>query len=224
MRLTFSQAAVNTHWLAAPRKIELNRHKPQVRSAACIAFGFNSQTATGFVNAVQNYPSATMWDTASYLGALVAARQLGVIRREEFDTRLRTLLKTMNAIVLFRSELPNKVYQAQTAEKVDYANKPGEIGFSALDLGRLLIWLYIIKERFPEHANAIDDVLRWDFSHVVDRCGTLYGALLAPDSKTQYVQEGRLGYEEYSAKGFQAKLLNLHPSGNKQNGSVVLYF
>jgi hypothetical protein len=38
---------------------------------------------------------------------------------------------------------------------------------------------------------------------VVDKCGTLYGAIINDDKQTQYVQEGRLGYEEYSAKGFQ---------------------
>jgi hypothetical protein len=85
---------------------------------------------------------------------------------------------------LFRNELPNKVYHTKTAERVNYSNKPGEIGFSALDLGRLLIWLHIIKQLYPEHANAIDSVvLRWDFSRVVDKCGTLYGAMLSADKK-----------------------------------------
>ncbi len=167
-------------------------------------FENNWQAETGLVNAVQDYPSTTMWDTASYLGGLTAAESFGLITKQQFDGRMRSLLKTLNTISLFRDELPNKVYQTKTGEKVNYANGPGEIGFSALDLGRLMIWLQIIKGRYPEHANAIDSVvLRWDFSHVIDGCGTLYGALLTPDKKTQYVQEGRLGYEEYSAKGFQ---------------------
>ncbi|WP_159175207.1 DUF3131 domain-containing protein, partial [Klebsiella pneumoniae] len=74
-----------------------------------------------------------------------------------------------------------------------YQNKPGEIGYSALDIGRMLIWLKVIKERYPEYSNSIDNVvLGWDFSHVVDPCGTLYGAYLE-NGQPKYVQEGRLG-------------------------------
>ncbi|WP_159180422.1 DUF3131 domain-containing protein, partial [Klebsiella pneumoniae] len=94
-------------------------------------------------------------------------------------------------------------YNTISGQKVNYQNKPGEIGFSALDIGRMLIWLKVIKERYPEYSNSIDNVvLGWDFSHVVDPCGTLYGAYLE-NGQPKYVQEGRLGYEEYGAAGFQ---------------------
>ena len=156
------------------------------------------------VNAGDNYPSATMWDTASYLGGLVAAFELNFITKDQFDQRLTTLLNTLNELAFFRDELPNKAYHTQTAEKVSYNNQPGEIGFSALDLGRLLIWLKIIKERYPAYANGIDRfVLRWNFGNVLDRYGSMYGAVLDRNGQTRYVQEGRLGYEEYAAKGFQ---------------------
>ena len=164
----------------------------------------NNVQTTGLANAVDNYPSTTMWDTASYLAAVVAVRELGIINPQAADERLAKLLATLNQLKLFRNELPNKVYHTVTLEQVDYANKPGELGFSALDLGRLLIWLKIVKERYPQHADAVDKfVLRWNFENVVDRTGIMFGAMLASDQKTKYVQEGRLGYEEYSAKGFQ---------------------
>ena len=167
-------------------------------------FQSNTQPTTGFVNAADGYPSTTMRDTASYIGALVAARELGVIDKGEFDRRIAALIKTLTTMPLFRGELPNKVYQAVTAEKTDYTNKPGEIGFSAVDVGRLLIWMRITKERYPEHADAIDNaVLRWNFCNIVDACGTLYGAQINGEKATAYLQEGRLGYEEYAAKGFQ---------------------
>ncbi|RMI24939.1 MAG: DUF3131 domain-containing protein, partial [Calditrichaeota bacterium] len=167
-------------------------------------FENNYQPTTGMVNAVNNYPSVTMWDLASYLGGLVAAYELGIIDKNERDRRLTTLLKTLNTMPFFRDELPNKAYNTITAEKVNYANQPGEIGWSALDLGRLLIWLKIIKERYPEHGNAIDNfVLRWNFCRLLDKYGTMYGAVIGPDGEVMLVQEGRLGYEEYAAKGFQ---------------------
>ncbi len=166
-------------------------------------FENNYNPETGLVNAVNDYPSTTMWDTGSYLGGLVAAYELGLIDKNELNMRLTKILKTFNEMDFFQGELPNKAYNTQNAQKVNYANQPGEIGYSALDLGRLLIWLKIIKERFPEHGNAIDSfILRWNFCRVLDNCGTMYGAVVN-EGKTQYVQEGRLGYEEYAAKGFQ---------------------
>ena len=182
----------------------LSAREMAMAKIAWLYFQNNTQVKTGLVNAVDNYPSTTMWDTASYLGGLVAARELGLVQKDEFDQRMVTLLKTFNEMSLFRDELPNKVYHTQTAVEVDYGNKPGEIGFSALDLGRLLVWFRIIKERYPEHGNAIDRaVLRWNFCRVLDGCGSMFGAYVKPDKTTGYVQEGRLGYEEYAAKGFQ---------------------
>ncbi|HEX2543782.1 MAG TPA: DUF3131 domain-containing protein, partial [Ramlibacter sp.] len=164
----------------------------------------NNTQPSGLANAVDNYPSATMWDTASYMGAVVAARELGVITPQAADARIAKLLEALNRLQFFRNELPNKVYHTQSLEKVDYANRPGEIGFSALDLGRMLVWLKIVKERYPQHADAIDRfVLRWNFQRVVDPQGMMFGAMLDKDGKLQYVQEGRLGYEEYSARGFE---------------------
>jgi hypothetical protein len=110
----------------------------------------------------------------------------------------------MRELDLFRKELPNKVYNTKTGEKVDYTNKPGEVGFSALDIGRLLVWLRIVKNRYPYLGNSIDAILlKWDFSNVIDEEGLLYGAYVEKETNaTAYAQEGRLGYEEYAAKGF----------------------
>ncbi len=186
------------------RNGELNEAEMKIARQAWKYFENNYQEKTGLVNAVNNYPSTTMWDTASYLGGMVSAYELGIIDKDEMDKRLVAILKTLNSMGMFRDELPNKAYHTKTAQKVNYANKPGEIGFSALDLGRLLIWLKIIKERYPEHANAIDrSVMRWKFCNVIDERGMMFGAYVDKDKKTRYVQEGRLGYEEYAAKGFQ---------------------
>ncbi len=186
------------------RNGELTDQEMKLARIAWKYFENNYQPETGLVNAVNNYPSTTMWDTASYMAGMVAARELKIIPKEEFDLRMMKILQTFQKLDLFRRELPNKAYHTKTGQKVNYANKPGEIGFSALDLGRLLIWLKIIKERYPEHSNAIDNaILRWRFCNVVDARGLMFGALVNGNNETQYVQEGRLGYEEYAARGFQ---------------------
>lgn len=200
-------AACKSHEISAagyPRRSgPLNEREMNMARTAWKYFENNTQ-ATGLVNAVDNYPSGTLWDMASYLGAVVAVRELGIISGQAADERLAKMLNALNGLKFFRNELPNKVYHTQTLEPSDYGNKPGEIGFSALDLGRILVWLKIVKERYPQHADAVDRfVLRWNFDNIVDRSGMLFGAMLDNDKKVQYVQEGRLGYEEYAAKGFQ---------------------
>lgn len=181
----------------------LDARERRLAETAWRYFERNLQPATGLVNAVDGYPSATLWDTASYLAALVSAHELGLIDAAELDRRLRPLLATLAALDLFRGELPNKVYDTRTAAEVDYGNRPGEIGFSALDIGRLLIWLRIVAQRFPAYADLVDAVVvRWNFCRAVDPCGTLYGATVGAGGRVEYLQEGRLGYEEYAARGF----------------------
>jgi hypothetical protein len=161
------------------------------------------QDDTGLVNAVGSFPSTTMWDTASYISAMVAAYELCIIEKREFDTRTTKLLNTLRNLDLFRGEAPNKVYNTQTAEKVNYANEAGEVGMSALDIGRMLVWLRILKERYPHLANSVDNVpMRWNFCNLVNDDGRMFGSFVQGDGSTRYVQEGRLGYEEYAAKGF----------------------
>ncbi|TAE26775.1 MAG: DUF3131 domain-containing protein [Candidatus Kapaibacterium sp.] len=175
-------------------------------------FERNYQDTTGLVNAVDKYPSTTMWDIAGYMAALVAVREMGIITPELFDVRITKMFATFQKVSLFRDELPNKCYNTITAQKVNYGNQPMEIGFSAIDLARFLLWSKVIKERYEQHSDRIDDVvLRWKFKNVIDSIGILYGASLEDkkdkDGKVKkvvkYLQEGRLGYEEYSAKCFQ---------------------
>jgi len=200
---------------AVPRNLSagiarpFGRHGPLTERERAMAetawqyFVKSYQPDTGLVNAVGSYPSTTLWDTGSYVSALVAARELGIIDKREFDLRANLLIKTLRNLDLFRGEMPNKVYNTKTGQKVDYANKPGEVGHSVLDIGRMLVWLKILKERYPYLAPGIDSaVLRWNFCNTVRPDGSMFGSVLSK-GETRYVQEGRLGYEQYAAKGFE---------------------
>ena len=179
---------------------------PREENWAKIAWRYfenNHNPKTGLVNSVDRYPATTMWHTGDYLAALVAARELTIITPCEFDERLSSLVHFLNTMPLFYEELPNKVYNTQTGAMVDYTNLPGEIGWSAMDIGRLLSWLYIVKCRYPIYSEYIDKaVLRWSFCEVLDNCGTLYGGGKV-HNRLDTFQEGRLGYEEYGARGYQ---------------------
>jgi len=190
---------------AAPigRRGPLTDRERRMAETAWSYFVARFQEETGLVNAVGSYPSTTMWDTASYVSGLVSAYELGIIDKREFDRRATLLISTLRNLSLFRGELPNKVYNTQTGAKVNYANQPGEVGFSVLDIGRLLVWLRIMKERYPYLAASIDNVpMRWNYCNLANEDGRLFGSIVAGNGETRYVQEGRLGYEEYAAKGF----------------------
>lgn len=172
--------------------------------AAWTYFDRNYRPETGLVDSVERYPSASMWNAGDALAALVAARELGIIDARTFDERLSRLLDFLNTMPLFEGRLPNRAYDTQSGAMVNYDNQPGAIGWSAVDLGRLLIWLEIVKARYPEYSEYVDKaVLRWSFCDVVDRCGTLWGGVPSGDGVAVF-QEGRLGYEQYAARGYQA--------------------
>ena len=67
----------------APRSGELTAREMTIAKNAWQYFVSNYQPTTGLVNAVNKYPSTTMWDSASYLAAMTAARELGIIDKAE---------------------------------------------------------------------------------------------------------------------------------------------
>lgn len=211
LRFSFADAVVETcdrnpQNMSTPhfgRNGPLTARERTMAQTAWSYFERSYQDETGLVNAVGSFPSTTMWDTASYISALVAAYELCIIDKREFDTRATKLMNTLRNLDLFRGEAPNKVYNTQSGAKVNYANEPGEVGMSALDIGRMLVWLRILKERYPYLANSVDNVpMRWNFCNLVNDDGRMFGSFVQGDNSTRYVQEGRLGYEEYAAKGF----------------------
>ncbi len=171
----------------------------------------NYQEKTGFVNSTAGYPSGTLWDMANYLMALNSVRWLNIIDQGEFDSRINKFLTSLNGLKLFEDSLPNKVYNAATGEMTDYGNnpKPRGIGWSALDVGRMLSAFYIIRTCHPKYADWLNGIVaKWKLDRSI-KDGELTGAVVLPDDKTLLVQEGRLGYEQYSARGYE--LWGFHP-------------
>lgn len=195
--VTFSRDAPA---IPAPRPLEA-----QEREWAQVAWKYfenNTNQKTGLVNSVDKYEASTMWDTASYLLALVSADRLRLIARAEFDSRMAKALESLGSIPLFDAALPNKSYGTGTLAMVDYRNQPSAdgIGWSAIDIGRMLVPLSIVTWNHPQHGEAVQRVLaRWDMERLV-RDGMLYGAALSEGEPVQLLQEGRLGYEQYAAK------------------------
>ncbi|BCL33897.1 DUF3131 domain-containing protein [Nostoc sp. MS1] len=173
--------------------------------AAWQYFVKNYQPATGFTNSTGGYPSGTLWDMGNYLMALNAARSLNLTDQADFDARLNKFLTTFSNLKLFEDALPNKVYNAATAQMVDYGNNPTErgIGWSALDIGRILAAFDVIRTCHPQYNDWLKGIVaKWQVGRSL-KDEQLFGAMVLPDNKTLLVQEGRLGYEEYGARGYQ---------------------
>lgn len=161
----------------------------------------NTNETTGFVNSADKYPSTTMWETGSYFLAVISADLLGLIETDEAKARITKAMQTLTTIRLFDDVLPNKAYNVQTAELVDYGNKPSErgLGWSALDVARMVGALGQVEHRYPDLAPQVAAVMaKWQLSVMVED-GQLIGGNLA-DGNLRRDQEGRLGYEQYAAK------------------------
>jgi Protein of unknown function (DUF3131). len=184
-----------------------------LRRSAKTAWTFvaNHLSRRGYVGATDFYPYVTVWDMASSLAAVHSARELGLITAGEYHARVDTALRTLQNMRLYDSVAFNKMYSTQTGEMVDRATHPSTVGYgwSAVDHGRLLVWLKIIGADPSFSARTDSIVRRLDLKRlVVD--GYLRGQDLNPAygrsrrriAKDRIYGEGRIGYEQYAAEGF----------------------
>jgi len=162
----------------------------------------HEEPATGLVTAIPGYPYATIWDIGSMLAAIYSARALGLIDDAAYATRISRILGTLARLPLYDDRVFNMAYHTRTGGMAGRAPAPvGEWGWSTTDLGRLLIWLKIIAGdiRFAQRAEAV--VQRNDFDAAV-RGGYLWSEVLDERRHPRTYQEGRIGYEQYAARGF----------------------
>lgn len=180
-------------------------------------FEQNYQPATGLVDSVAGFPAATLWDQGSYLLGLVAARGLGLVPKQEFEDRTTRLLNSLEQLPLFENTLPNKVYNTLDLAMVDYENIPQSdgIGWSALDVARMLSALRVLELHHPQHGSQIRRVLAsWNLSAMSEH-GRLYG-MQREEGVNERLQEGRIGYEQYAARSAAMWGLDVLVAGTAQ--------
>ena len=183
--------------------IRANASDQEVARQAWQYFKRNWNEKTGLVNSVDGFTSVTLWDQSAAMGAIVSAYELNLIPRDEFESKMSQMLQTLATLPLYKNELPNKVYNAETLLPVSYGevNKREEIGWSAIDLGRLALWLKIIGAKYPQMQLQTEAVWKhWKVDRLTKN-GQMYGTSVVK-GKEEYNQEGRLGYESYAAYGF----------------------
>lgn len=158
---------------------------------------------TGLVAASPDWPYPTIWDIASTLGAFYSARDLGFITDAEYQKRTRQLLETMKVARLYKGIGYGRNYDARTGELVGLDQKPSQdgTGYSTIDLGRFLIWLKVVANDNPELAPLAKQVATRLNTKAIIKGGYFHGEQVLKTGIAKY-QEGRLGYEQYSAAGF----------------------
>ncbi|MEP3299565.1 MAG: DUF3131 domain-containing protein [Pseudoruegeria sp.] len=206
----------------------LSEHRPLTSSeiqAAHTAWSYiesNTNWSTGLVNSVDGYPSTTLWEIGSYIFALIASEKLSITDPNEFDRRTNLLLGSLGRIDLFEGLLPNKAYHTQTLEMVTYENEISidGLGWSALDVMRCLLALQALVETNPQYRPQVQQLVsRWDLT-ALSSSGRLVGAdRETDDGSIRFVQEGRIGYEQYGAR--TAMRLGLDAASAASANSIV---
>lgn len=202
-----AQAALPVDALTAIKPLELAApRKPSAEdmAAATIAWRYftnNTSPVSGLVASVDQYPSTTMWETGSFVVATLSAERLGLISADAASAHLAKVVASLSQLPLGAEGLPNKAYDITSLAMVDYTNKPSAtgIGWSALDIGRLLAALMAAEKAHPELAPAVQRlVAAWDLNRLVAQ-GELVGGNVK-EGRIAENQEGRIGYEQYAAK------------------------
>ncbi len=182
---------------------ELSKDELEEAKIAWKYFDNNYNLSTGMISSIDHGTTTGMWDIADYIAALVSAQQLEIINNIQFDERLTKILTFLNTMQLFDNKIPNKYYSVMNGDKVDLNGTKSDYGWSAVEIGRLLIWLKILSIKYPNYSEYIDKaILRWSFCDIIDISGGLISATKTKDSLKKF-EEGRLGIEEYVAKGFK---------------------
>jgi hypothetical protein len=163
----------------------------------------------GLAPAVAGSSFATPWSLGDELSAVLIARRLGFTDAIDFDRRLTSIIVFLNTVPLAFGELPNRFYSTQSGAMLGPDLQEGLAGWSAVDAGRLLIWLRIAAEEHPAYAAPIRNaVRRWSVCEVLSESGRLQGTTPGEAAPTFAVETAR-GYDAYAVQGFRAWGLDL---------------
>lgn len=181
--------------LPAPRPLAPREHA--WATVAWRYFAATTQDRTGLAPSVAGGHWTTPWDCASALLALVAAHELGLLGREEFDTRVRRQLATLQVLPL-HDGLPMLRYAVATAAPWpdDAAGEP--LTAPPSHAGRLLLALHVLAAREPAHAVAARAVVaRWNRPSLAGWVEAGHRRIGAAPQAQVRAGRGAPGYEGY---------------------------
>jgi len=198
-----TRRAIGARGLVSANLVNNSRDR-QIAQKAWQYFSHNVDSNTGLAYDTHDYPYSTMWGIGSYISALVSSQKLGIISTDVFNRKLELLINSLIRMPLYNQEVPNRQYKVDTLSLIDMENNVSDIGsgWSAIGIGRLLIWLKIVENWYPNYKGDIERfVNRLDLERVLKN-SELNGTFHDGFSETVF-SEGRFGYEQYAAMGYK---------------------
>lgn len=175
----------------------------QVR-AAWAYFRSTRSGQTGLVETVAGSGFATPATMGDQIAAAIAADRLKIIDKREFDDTVSGLLNFLVSAPLSNGEMPGRFYSTRTGALIDPPALAHDPGWSAVEAGRLLVWLRILADKYPIYEPyVIKAVARWQTCRAVDDAGRLRRALPSAKGFRNEPDNGS-GYADYAAQGFRA--------------------
>jgi hypothetical protein len=138
------------------------------------------------------------------VAALVIARRFGIIDGRDFDRRMSRLVDYLNWMPLGPDGMHNLFYDPNTGATLGGDLQPGVAGWSAVDTGRLLLWLRIAAAAHPEFAPFIrNGVARLSVCPIRSPEGRLQAARTGAEGLQVFPATSR-GYDAYAVQGYRA--------------------
>ena len=166
-------------------------------------FENNCNAVTGLVGATEGSKLFSLSDLSSYLMGLTSAYEIGVIDSADFDGRLKKAFSSLEKLPLYENKLPNLTYNLSDLSMLDDQSQPSVAGagWSALDIGQFYSFVQKVLVDYPAYVPLIKKTIdRWNVKDMVIG-GSIYSTGKDEDGQKVKELQGKLGYEEYCAKG-----------------------
>jgi len=159
---------------------------------------------TGLVDVSAGAGFTTPAAIGDHLAAAVSAHRLGLIDDREFDAHVSQILQFLVQAPLSAETLPARYYGTADGKPMDPPRGGVDPGWSAVDTGRLLVWLRILADRYPTYASYVVRIgSRLRPCRAVDAQGRLLRALPGEGGLAVSEERGN-AYAVYGAQGFRA--------------------
>lgn len=138
---------------------------------------------------IETYRFSTMWDTGTYLQAIVSAHSIGILDDSEYTARLQAALSGLSTGMFNGLRLPKGLSSTDGKAK-------GDDDYNASDTSRLLTSLHLVQSYAKQDLGISDIIAGWDLEQ------TIHDGVPLTVRGSKLVSAYRSNYAGYIARGF----------------------